>query len=101
MAISLNFFIQGVNLTTIVDTAGRHILPGYDALGRIVSLTDPLGRVTRYGYDSNNNLVSTIDPLGHETTYEYNDHHCLKTITDPQRQNIDGEPVQSHRFFVV
>lgn len=46
------------------DGAGQATTYGYDAAGRLTSLTDPMGRTAAYGYDPAGNRTTTQDPGG-------------------------------------
>ncbi len=88
----------GINLATLhYDSVGREvvidflegdpdhpIVVGYDAGGRLASVTDPLGNVTRYSYDAQNRLVSETPPDGGTATFAYDPASGdLSQVTDP------------------
>src|SRR5205823_13866441 len=51
-------------VTEARDGLGRAVAYGYDASGRLVSVTDPEGGVTRFSYDSFHRMVTIQDPRG-------------------------------------
>jgi YD repeat-containing protein len=44
---------------------------GYDALGRLITVTDALGQVTSYSYDELGNRLTQTDANQHTTSFEY------------------------------
>src|SRR5205814_5598396 len=44
---------------------------GYDALGRLVTVTDALGQATSYGYDELGNRLTQTDANQHTTSFVY------------------------------
>ncbi|MBI2987006.1 MAG: IPT/TIG domain-containing protein [Deltaproteobacteria bacterium] len=60
----LTLFYTGTNLRIdrIQDPIGRAILYGYDASGRLITVTDATGGITRYTYDGSNRMVTITDP---------------------------------------
>ncbi len=71
-------------LTTITDTIGRVVTVTYNAQNLIYRITDWTARFWEYGYDASNRLTSVKDPLNKITTYAYDTQHRLTKITDPR-----------------
>jgi len=55
------------------DANGKTTQYGYDALGRLTSVTDatPLHHVTSYAYDEIGNRITQTDASQHATSYAY------------------------------
>jgi RHS repeat-associated protein len=54
------------------DPDGKTTWLGYDAVGRLTSVTNPLGHVTYYAYDELGEQISQTDANNHATLFEYN-----------------------------
>jgi RHS repeat-associated protein len=54
-----------------VDGAEQVARYGYDAAGRLTTITDPMGSQTRIGYDNLGNRTALEDPNAGTYTYEY------------------------------
>lgn len=89
-------------LAAVADRNGHRIQLGYDAQGRLTSLTDASERVTTFAYDANNrviemtvftgaratygydaagNLIQNTDLAGNVITYSYDAQHYPLTMT--------------------
>jgi len=56
---------------------------GYDAAGRLTSVTDPLGTETTMTYDTAGNMTSITDALGRTVRFTYDAAGRVLTATDP------------------
>jgi RHS repeat-associated protein len=56
---------------------------GYDAVGRLLTITDYDDSVLTYTYDDGGNVLSMVDYHGNTTSYTYNDIGQLDTLTAP------------------
>jgi len=70
------------NPKTATTASHPAITYGYDALGRMTSLTDQLGSTTRFAYDNLGKLLFKSDPLGHLTGLTYYDDGSLYRTYD-------------------
>jgi YD repeat-containing protein len=80
--------------TQAMDPDGNVTATGYDAAGRVTSVTQPsytppgassaLTATTRYSYNEAGNLAQVTDPAGNATTYTYDALGDLTAQTDPQ-----------------
>lgn len=61
----------------------RSVGYGYDAAGRLDTITDVLGRVTDFDYDAAGNLAAVTAPGGAKTTFGYDDAHRVTSVTQP------------------
>ncbi|MCA9923643.1 MAG: VCBS repeat-containing protein [Anaerolineales bacterium] len=63
---------------------GQYLDFGYNANGRLDSVTDTSGRSVTYGYDVNGNLETVTDLNNKTTTYHYDSaDHLLTSVEDP------------------
>jgi YD repeat-containing protein len=81
---------RGLLKTQVVDSAGGGkaltTTYGYDAFGRVVSLTNPASQVTTSSYDRNGRLKTLVDALSHTTTYSYDKRGNLAAVQDVMSQ---------------
>jgi RHS repeat-associated protein len=75
---------QPIQITQIIDPAGRALNFAYDSFNRILSITDPIGRSVQYTYNSQGTLATVTDPAGNIASYSYNLQNQLTSITDPR-----------------
>lgn len=70
-------------ITQASDTTGsRSVHYGYDANGRLASLTDAAGNVTTFGYDTTTgDLTSIDDPSTTVTTFTYDTSHRVSAVS--------------------
>lgn len=70
-------------LVGVVDQQGRTLKYGYDAVGRIVTITDPSGAIYLYSYSDQfslaANLVSVAYPDGHTRLYLYGENSNISS----------------------
>jgi len=65
------------------ETSGKVTRYGYDAAGRLSTITDPLGQITRLSYDLAGNPISIQDAKGRVSGYDYDAAGRLMRTTDP------------------
>ena len=73
---------QPVQITQIIDPAGRALNFSYDSFNRIISITDPIGRTVQYGYNTQGTLATETDPAGNVSSYAYNSQNQMTSVTD-------------------
>lgn len=73
---------QPIQITQIVDPAGRALNFSYDNFNRIVSITDPVGRTVQYSYNAQGTLATETDPAGNISAYSYNTQNQMTSVTD-------------------
>jgi RHS repeat-associated protein len=61
-ALTISYTGSNLRIDIIRDPIGREMRYGYDASGRLSSVTVPAGGITRYVYDAANRMVSVTDP---------------------------------------
>ena len=71
------------HVLTTTDQAGNITTNGYDAVGRLASVTDALTKTTQYYYDFNSNLQYLQDAAGRVTSYQYDPLNRLAVRTLP------------------
>ena len=83
-------------LSSLTDSSGASIQLGYNAAGRITTLTNSLGQTTTFAYDPTNKyLLSVADYDGYTTSYTYHTgansalSNALLTITNPDGTQQD------------
>jgi RHS repeat-associated protein len=65
-----------------LDLPQRTVSYGYDAFGRMTSVTDVRAQITRYDYDTKARLTVTTDPLGRQTKLTYEEqNNSVKQMT--------------------
>ncbi len=74
-------YVSG-RLDTVTDAANRDFVFGYDANGRVSSISIPLSRSLGYTYDTAGNLLTFTDPAGAVTHYAYGADHMITSVTD-------------------
>ena len=84
---------SGNRVSQITDFAGRTTTLGYDASGRLTSITQPDpgdgSPVTYFGYDSATGLMnSTADADGNETGFAYDFARTLHTVAQPDENEV-------------
>ncbi|HEX3156202.1 MAG TPA: RHS repeat-associated core domain-containing protein [Candidatus Angelobacter sp.] len=77
-----------IQISQIVDPAGRALNLSYDNFDRITSIIDPAGRTVSYTYNSQGTLSTVTDPAGGITRYTYNADGRLFQIIDPRNVTI-------------
>lgn len=80
----LSFAYSGQNLSLVQDAFNRALTFGYDANGRIVSVTDSAGRSVGYSYNSAGDLVNYTDPETKVWTYVYDSNDRLTNLINPK-----------------
>ncbi|WEK02284.1 MAG: LysM peptidoglycan-binding domain-containing protein [Candidatus Sphingomonas phytovorans] len=77
---------RGMLKTEVVDSAagGKALTTsyGYDAFGRVLTLTDPANQVSSKVYDRSGLLVSSTDALNQTTSYSYDKRGNLAAVQD-------------------
>ena len=102
-------------ITSSTDALSRQTTYGYDAFGRVLtvtrmagsasaattaytyeqqysqiaSVTDALNHTTTLGFDSAGNRTTLTDALNHTSTFEYNAAGLITKMTDPLQHSID------------
>jgi RHS repeat-associated protein len=73
------------------DQAGLTTWFGYDAAGRLTSVTNALGFVTAYAYDELGEQIAQSDANQHTTTFEYDSlgHRVKRTLPGGQFESCD------------
>lgn len=79
--IETNGFDEHLQRITSIDAAGKATRYGYDAEGRITSVTDPRGNVTRYGIDGFGLVRSISSPDTGVTSFGYNGYGQLTSAS--------------------
>jgi YD repeat-containing protein len=74
-------------LTGVLAPGGVTLTLGYDAAGRLASVSDPLGASVLYTYDANGDLASVQRPDAGVEQYGY-DHHRLRQVVDAAGQTL-------------
>jgi RHS repeat-associated protein len=69
----------------------QRTLYGYDALGRITSITDPLGHTTTYQYNSVGRVSRVINAIGNAESYEWH----------PTTQYLTGYTSSAGRVYAI
>jgi RHS repeat-associated protein len=64
------FIFNRLDVTNIMDRAGRQTLLDYDNMRQMKKKTDPLGRVTLFDWCRCGQLKSLTDPMGRTTSWE-------------------------------
>ena len=75
---------QPIQITQIINAAGRALNLAYDSFNRVLSITDPIGRSVQYTYNPQGTLATETDPSGGVSTYSYNAQNQMTSITDPR-----------------
>lgn len=85
------FDINSGDLTSIIDRNGNTTQIGYDAIGRMVSVTDPASRHIYLGYQSNSSyLVSSVTTdVGLSLSYTYDSQGRLTQVTNPDQSTLN------------
>ena len=94
------FTYSGELVSGITDFAGRTTTLGYDAAGRLISITQPDpgsgGPVTAFGYDATTGLLSsTTDAAGNTTTFSYGFAGTLNTVRQADQDQVVFQAVQA------
>ncbi|VAW90489.1 hypothetical protein MNBD_GAMMA17-368, partial [hydrothermal vent metagenome] len=71
-----------LNISEVVDAAGRKLSFEYDTSNRIIRIFDPASREVLYSYNAQGSLETYTDPEGNITTYAYDANNRMTTITD-------------------
>jgi len=92
-------FGQAGRLTSARDRLGNTVATyGYDAAGRISTITDAAGLITQFGYEGTQygqapgRLVSIQDPGRRATSFSYDDNGDLAAIFEPVAAPQIGDP---------
>ncbi|MEW6183575.1 MAG: PQQ-binding-like beta-propeller repeat protein [Bacillota bacterium] len=72
----------GLTGQTVTDPENNTVTYGYDAAGRLLTVTDGAGKTTAYEYYDDDTLKSVTDPLSHKTSYTYDSRGDTLTETD-------------------
>lgn len=75
------YFWTGSRLDSIGIPQNVRFVLGYDANGRLATVTDPAGRITRYTVDTQNRLTRIQDPDGRATNLAYDTNGLLVGMT--------------------
>jgi YD repeat-containing protein len=70
------------NPATSKTSTAPTITYGYDAVGRMTSLTDQVGSKTTFSYNNRSLLTGSTDPLNKSVSLTYYDDGTLHTVTD-------------------
>ncbi len=70
-------------LVSDVTLAGATTHFGYDAAGRLTSVTDSLGATSTVAYDTAGNVTGTTDAMGRSASFTYDAAGRVLTATDP------------------
>lgn len=83
--------VNGVaRVTARRDRQGNTLTYGYDANGRLATVTDPLGRETVYSYDTETGLLQYVqDFSGRQMRFEYDDAGNVIAVRSPA---VTGTP---------
>ncbi|MEW6172723.1 MAG: RHS repeat-associated core domain-containing protein [Bacillota bacterium] len=82
----------------VTDAAGKKIIYGYDAAGRLEMTTNGAGKTTLIRYDKNDNLKYIKDPLEHVKKYTYDGYGNRLTETDAKSHNVYFEYDNNHNL---
>ena len=74
---------QGKLTDVSADNGARFIQIGYDAQGRIDSVSNHANQQVSYGYNASGDLISATDVLGQIWTYVYDSAHRMTQSKDP------------------
>lgn len=78
------------NLIAIIDRNGNTTTVGYDANGRLSTVTDAAGRQLTFSYGSSGNLVTSVtSSVGISLTYSYDSQARLSQITKPDSTTVN------------
>ncbi|MEU6234449.1 DUF6531 domain-containing protein [Kitasatospora sp. NPDC047058] len=81
---TVTYQYTGGLLTAVRDPRGQSTAYGYDANGRLTTVTDPLGKVvTANTYDGSGRVASQVDALGGTTTFGYDTANSTTYVTHP------------------
>ncbi|MCX5846567.1 MAG: hypothetical protein NTW12_09485 [Deltaproteobacteria bacterium] len=69
-------------LTEMKDAYGQKLSMGYDANGKLMTITDALGKVTTLSYNNDGLVIQAADPFGRTAAFEYDANKNLAKITD-------------------
>ncbi|HJU40536.1 MAG TPA: RHS repeat-associated core domain-containing protein [Tahibacter sp.] len=70
-------------LVSMTDPEGHATIFAYDALGRVAEITDAMGGKTAFGYDARGNRTDVTDANGNTHRYEYDRSNRLVTERRP------------------
>jgi RHS repeat-associated protein len=84
--VSFDYYLTGqiANITGPYGTTSY----GYDAIGRVSSLTDPENRTTSYIYNTPDREVQITDGLDRTVTVAYNSKGDVRSVTDAKGQTV-------------
>jgi YD repeat-containing protein len=73
---------------------GKPITFGFDAQGRVTSITNAIGNVTRYQFDANGNMTNRTDAMNRSTGYVFDEMNRIDRIEYPNgsTSSFDHDP---------
>ena len=69
-------------LVEMKDAYGQKLTMGYDASGKLLTITDAMGKVTTLSYNNVGLVIQAADPFGRTAAFEYDADMNLMKITD-------------------
>lgn len=100
--ITTNTYDAQENLSTVKNSLGQlTTLSGYDANGRVGTLSDPNGLVTNLVYDARGRLTSSTTGTDETTTYTYDGAGDLTVVSLPSGASYTYTYDAAHRLTAI